>query len=458
MGGKSSAPAAPDYASAATATAAGNLDAARYATQANRATQNTPYGTLSWSQGTNADGTDNNHWTQNVSLNETGQQLLDASNRTSLNLAGLQDQASSRVAAQQNAGWNDAATPAAGQALNYTPQNLNAGTSDRVNVADNIDYYDAAKSGKVGDVYNPQQDTNSATQAIMARVNPQLQQQRAAEETQLANQGITRGSEAWNNAQTTMGQRENDAYSQAGLQGINLGLSQQGQTYGQEMGNRSALSQDQVILGGQQMGVRQQNIGQAEANQQASLQDAQRNLTAQQASAQLNLQGQNQAFNQANTAHAGALQDQSYYANRDMNQLNALRTGSQVTAPSFGSYAQQQTTAGPDLLGAATQTYNGQVAQTNANNANSAGMFGGALSLANTGMAGAYMFSDERLKKDIKRVGELSNGIGIYVFTYIGEEQPQLGCIAQDVAKIMPDAVMQMTNGYYAVNYAEVLK
>jgi hypothetical protein len=48
--------------------------------------------------------------------------------------------------------------------------------------------------------------------------------------------------------------------------------------------------------------------------------------------------------------------------------------------------------------------------------------------------------------------------VGIYVFTYIGESTPQIGCIAQDVMKIMPDAVKLMDNGFYAVNYAEVLK
>ncbi len=210
-------------------------------------------------------------------------------------------------------------------------------------------------------------------------------------------------------------------------------------------------------------------------NQQASLADAQRSLQAQQASAQTGLQAQAQsfnqqealnaaaaarqaqAFNQSNTAHAGAIQDQTYMANRDLNQLNALRTGSQVSNPTFGSYAQQQTTQGPDMLSAANMGYNAQVAQTNANNAGVSGMFGGLTSMASA--AAPFMnFSDERLKKDIRRVGELPNGIGVYVFTYIDEDTPRLGCIAQDVQKFIPDAVKEMGNGFLAVNYAEVLK
>lgn len=45
---KGSAPAAPDYEAAARETAAGNLAAARYATQANRPTQITPWGSSVW--------------------------------------------------------------------------------------------------------------------------------------------------------------------------------------------------------------------------------------------------------------------------------------------------------------------------------------------------------------------------------------------------------------------------
>src|SRR5690554_6023493 len=46
--GKGSAPKTPDYAGAAKETAAGNLEAAKYATQANRANQYTPWGSIEW--------------------------------------------------------------------------------------------------------------------------------------------------------------------------------------------------------------------------------------------------------------------------------------------------------------------------------------------------------------------------------------------------------------------------
>jgi hypothetical protein len=401
--GINDAPAPPDYEAAAKAKAEGDLKMAQTATQANRADQYNPYGSVTWAKSSNPDGSEK--WTQTTALNETGQKLLDADNSSKLGLAGLQNQAVGRVAEAQNAGWNDAALNKSGTALD---PNVAGGTQNRASnfnfsvggtggssVGDRTSYYDASKVGPTGRVYDPNQDTNTATQAILSRVNPQLQRGRAALESQLANQGITQGSEAWKTAMEQQGQQENDAYTQAGLQGINLGLTQQGQTYGQTMGNRSALSQDQQILANQQMGVRGQDIQQAGINTQAATAAAQLGLQAQQSAAamneqnqqtrfgqqmantQLGMQANNQAFNQNNALRSAGLQEQGYFANRDLNQLNAIRSGSQVSNPTFGSYAQQQTTTGADALSAASMGYNAQLAANNANNANSFGVING---------------------------------------------------------------------------------
>ena len=69
--GKST-PKAPDYQSAAEATAASDREMLEYQTQANRPNQNTPFGGQTWEQ--DADG----NWTQNTFLNEDSQRALDA--------------------------------------------------------------------------------------------------------------------------------------------------------------------------------------------------------------------------------------------------------------------------------------------------------------------------------------------------------------------------------------------
>ena len=64
------------------------------------------------------------------------------------------------------------------------------------------------------------------------------------------------------------------------------------------------------------------------------------------------------------------------------------------------------------------------------------------------------MFSDARVKKNIVPVGRLDNGLTVYLFNYIGEEIPQIGLIAQEVAEYRPEAVMQDEYGLLHVNYA----
>lgn len=62
----------------------------------------------------------------------------------------------------------------------------------------------------------------TAQDAIMARLNPQFQNQEADLQTRMANQGITLGSDAYGREMKQFQQGRNDAYSQAALQGIGL--------------------------------------------------------------------------------------------------------------------------------------------------------------------------------------------------------------------------------------------
>jgi len=249
MGKSNSAPPPPDYAGAAKATADGNLQAAQQATAANRVDTYTPYGNLTY----NKDPNDPNRWSSTVSLSDSGQQLLDQQNKTSIGLGNLQDAATQRVGSMFGSPM-----PAA---------------------------------------YDPTQATNNASDLINSRLLPQQQRDHADLDTQLANQGIMPGSEAYTRAQDQIGRQQNDARQQAQLEGINLGQQQQGQQYAQEVSNR----------------------------------------------------------------------------NMPMNELNAIRTGAQVTNPTFQQAPQQATTNGPDMMAAANGQnnynlglYNSQVGQQNA--------------------------------------------------------------------------------------------
>ena len=69
----------------------------------------------------------------------------------------------------------------------------------------------------------------------------------------------------------------------------------------------------------------------------------------------------------------------------------------------------------------------------------------------------AKAFSDERLKKNIKKLGVLK-GFNIYSWEWIGKSLGNtVGVIAQEVQKVMPNAVSVHESGYLQVDYGMVL-
>ena len=242
MGKSSSAPPAPDYAGAAQATAAGDLQAARSASAANRINQYTPYGSLTYKQeptksldpkayqgaldawraggqqgaepdpsqymAYNADA----GWSATQSLSPAEQQLLDYQNKTSIGLGEL-----------------------TGKGLGYVQNMLDNPftTKDLPSLG-----FDA------GQTY---QD------AYMKRLQPQIEQGREALSTQLANQGIPVGSEAYKRAMMSQAQKENDLLLGATTQGFGTGLSarQQGFTEASYQRNEPINTLNAVRTGAQ---------------------------------------------------------------------------------------------------------------------------------------------------------------------------------------------------------------
>ena len=181
LGPAPSAPAAPDYRAAAQETAAGNLDAARSATAANRVNQVTPYGRLDYSV-TGQDPYGNPTWTATQSLSPQQQQLLDYQNQTSIGLGQL-----------------------ANKGLGYVENMLNTP-------------FDTSRLPTTG--FNPSQ---SYQDAYMQRLAPQLQQGREQVQQRLANQGIDIGSEAYDRAMRNQAVRENDLLAAATTAGFGVG-------------------------------------------------------------------------------------------------------------------------------------------------------------------------------------------------------------------------------------------
>jgi hypothetical protein len=64
-------------------------------------------------------------------------------------------------------------------------------------------------------------------------------------------------------------------------------------------------------------------------------------------------------------------------------------------------------------------------------------------------------FSDRRLKTNIKRIGTHPLGIGIYEFDYVWGEHAT-GVMADEVKKVMPEAVIRDKSGYDMVDYSKL--
>jgi hypothetical protein len=194
LGPAASAPAAPDYTAAAKETAAGNVDAARLATAANRVNQVTPYGNLDYAI-TGADPYGNPTWTATTSLSDVGKQLLNNQNQTSLGLGSTINASLGQVQSTMGQPFNP----------NLPQVGINAGEQ----------YQDA----------------------YMRRLQPQIEQGREALDVKLANAGIPVGSEAYKRAQMSQAQKENDLLLGATTQGFGTGLSANQQAYNQAMTN-----------------------------------------------------------------------------------------------------------------------------------------------------------------------------------------------------------------------------
>lgn len=124
-------------------------------------------------------------------------------------------------------------------------------------------------------------------QAMLSRLEPQFQQDENDLRNRLANSGIEVGTDAYNREMTRLGQQKNDARMGAVLAGggeesrqVGLQSTVQGQEFGQSLQNA--------------------NLG--------------------------------------NQVRGQGIQEQAYMRQLPINEINALRTGSQVQGPQFGSY------------------------------------------------------------------------------------------------------------------------
>ena len=273
-------PPAPDYTGAAVAQGQANIDAARATAKLSNPNVYSPYG----NQTVTYEG---DIPTVTQTLSPESQQVLNAQNATKLGLADLSQQGLT------------------------TAQNV-MGTPFQFGGPSVQTALDTSQIAKM-----PVNAGTTGQEAIMSRLEPSLAKNRVSTETQLINQGLRPGSEAYDNAIKLVGQQENDARTQAVLQGLNLDIGSNAQGF------------NQALQGGQ-FGNTAQQQALAQAIQQRQL---------------------------------------------PLNEITALMSGSQIQNPSFGAYQGSNVAPAP-IANATAQTgqynqniYNQQVGSQNAQNA-----------------------------------------------------------------------------------------
>ena len=370
---KPAAPATPDYAGAAVAQGQANIDAARLTAKLNNPNMVTPYGNQTVTFGGTPQFDQAGYDAAMQAYNQSGSQNMYDEYGNFQGGGGAAQPTREQYTTVSNADQptiTQTLTPAAQQALDNS-QAVQAGLSKvglgvLGNVSDTLSKPFASSAPNIQTslgMYAPAQTSldlsnvaampvnagMTGQNAIMARLNPQIQAQNASLAQSLANQGVTPGSEAWKTAMAAQGQTQNDQLNQAALYGINLDMSANNQGYNQALSTGGFYNQ----------GVAQnfnQGLNAAQFGNTASNQQYQRDL--------------------------------SNY-NMPINTLAAIESGSQIQNPQFQSYSGGGNIAAAPIANATTQAGNFAQGQYGnavaANNATTQGLF----SIAGTAGAGA---------------------------------------------------------------------
>lgn len=242
-----------------------------------------------------------------------------------------------------------------------------------------------------------QEYRDEIAQSMYDRLNPQFDRDQNALEQKLVNQGLMPGSEAWNQALGDMNRAKTDAR----LAIDSAALGQAAQMYGLEESGRNSRINEIAMLRSQ-----------------------------------------------------------------PLNELAAMLTGSQVQNPQFVN-TPVTGVANTDVAGPIYANYQGALNNYNQRQASGNGFMSGLFNLGGSLGAGflgseagsaalAGLFSDRRLKKNVSKIGELSNGLNLYEYEYIWGGGRKVGVMADEVKAVLPSAVFNV-GGFDAVDYNKVL-
>ncbi len=317
-GGKNDQPDPPDYRGAAEESAESSANVIRQQTYANRPTQNTPWGSMDWTTGSVIDpstGKPTTQWTQDMTLNPASQRALDDQMRLTEQRSGLAGGMYDRMAGEF------------GQPIDFGGANPLQTGPEAGSFDSSSRYYDEA-----GDAIYGQ---------FERRMEPRFAQQKAAMETQLRNQGLVPGTEAYDYQLNQMQQQQEDSRQGAAYQST-IGAGQEAQRMlGMDMGAQGQEFAQGMQGAGFGNQVRQQEISEE-------------------------------------------MQRRGY----TLNEINAILTGQQVQQPNMPSFNAAAASQPADYLGAARSQGEFDIGAYGAGQAQSGGMMSGLAGMGASALGG----------------------------------------------------------------------
>lgn len=433
MGKKS--PKAPDPYATAAAQGAQNRETAITQQELNMVNQVGPWGNVNYSQtGTSASGTP--LYTATTTLSPSQQAIFEQTQQANQNLAKTAADQSGFLSEYLGTGIDTSGLPGL---LSSFGQGYNTNFNGNLGLQTDAGLQTSVGPGYVTS-YAGADDFSADRQRYEDALWERMAGDRAAAEaemrTQLAQKGIQEGSAAWNSEMERMARQNTDARLATLLAG------------GQEQSRMVGLARDAAMFGNDSI------LGRFGAENAAKLAGAQFGNDARTTQGQFGMaaqQAQNAALAQqagfSNAARSQGMGELFALRNQPINEITALMSGSQVSNPAqMGAATPQTGVGGVDISGLINNNYNQQVAQYN-------NQMGGLFGL---GAATIGLFSDERLKTDVRRIGTTDSGLPIYIYQYVWGGPYHMGVMAQDVEQVAPEAVRTHASGFKMVDYARV--
>lgn len=360
-------PPAPDYAAAATAQGAANVDAARTQGRINNPNVIGPYGTqnVTWEGDTP---------TVTQTLSPEQQAILTAQQGNELGMQGIAGQGIESLRGVIGTGVDFSGAPGMGTAYGGARG------------GDILDYGRLPAMREAfsmpGDLPNMPQSNEALRgriiDAMMGRANEQFGQREDQTNSDLVARGIRPGTEAYAREMDRIDQARNDARQQAELGASDMVRD----AYSMDMGTRQQAVEE--ALRGSELGFNQQ----ADIFGNALAAQGQR-FGQQGQNAELGMRGQAQQFGQRGDLRSQAITEMLAQRQIPLNEITALMSGSQVNNPfSTPGYAQNTQVAPAPIFGAAQAQDTANMGRYTAQNAGRNNMMSGLFGLGSAWLGG----------------------------------------------------------------------